>query len=112
MPLRKDLRKVFKSLGGIGTKLLDWVHDVPELSLNLFDSQFLYNMKSEYSLPCYPSLFRDYCEYLDRNKNREDIKNMFYDPRPKLAYETLGTKGCKELNFSLEKCYEKICSNL
>lgn len=113
MPPRHNLRKALKKVGGnYGKKILGWIPDVPDLNVSVFDSQFLFNLKSEYALPCYPGLFRDYCEYLDRNKDRDNIRNMFYDPRPKLCYEGLGTSGCRELGFSLEKCYEKVCSEL
>lgn len=113
MPPRHNLRKALKSVGGrYGDKILEWVYDIPELSLSFFDSLFLFNLKSEYVLPCYSGLFRGYCEFLESNPDNETVRKIFYDPRPKLCYENLGISGCRELEFNLGKCYEKVCSML
>lgn len=112
LPKRQNLRKALKNVESpYSKKLLEWVEDVQDLSYpGIFDPGFLVTAWNDYKLPIYPGILRGYCEYLDKFPEREDIKRLFYDPRFKKIYETLGTEKCKELNFNLQKIYEKIRS--
>lgn len=111
MPPRKILREALGRIQSrISNGVLEFVQDVPRIEINLFSSQFLLSLSREYCLPCYPWLFREYCLFLDENGDRSDVRNQFYDPRPKLLYETMGTGECEKENFNLEKLWEKLQS--
>ena len=113
LPTRDILRKSLLEINdNISKSLLDFLPESRLPEIDLFSSQFLFDLRSEYCLPCYPGLFRKCCEFLDENQDRDDVRNVFYDPRPKMLYEKFGTSGCKEENFNLEKLYEKVCSDV
>jgi hypothetical protein len=112
LPKRQNLRKALgKVESPYSRKLLEWVEDIKDPSYpGLFDPGFLVMAWNDYKLPIYPGILKAYCEYLDKFPEREDIKRLFYDPRFKEIYETLGTEKCKEYNFNLQRIYEEIRS--
>ena len=110
MPTREVLREALKKTDDKNSEIiLDWVSDVKTINYpGLFDSGFLVSVYNEYMTPCYPGLLRAYCEFLDKFPERTDIRDQFYDPTYKLAYEKLGRKECEKLDYN----YGKICSAL
>ena len=113
VPTREIMREVLKEVGGTtADKILGFISDVGAIPVDLFSGNFLFTLRSEYNLPFYPRLLKEYCQFLDKYPERDDVRSQPLDPRPKLIYEALGTLECEKENYNIEKLYEKVCNRI